>query len=78
MLCHVCQIECYWKNANLVADAWNLLFGAAKDEWATEADIDELHNAATAAKHNIDNLSKVSLAERAQQLCSEASTMSYD
>lgn len=47
-------------NEVVCADAWNMLMGSAQEDWGTEADIDDLHNAATAAKHKIANLSKVS------------------
>ena len=43
------------------ADAWNMLYGSAREDWGSEANIDELHNSATAAKHSVDNMSKVRL-----------------
>ena len=44
---------------SVLVDAWNMLHGSAKADWGTEADIDQLHNSATIAKRNIDNISKV-------------------
>ena len=48
--------ECSW----FCADAWNMLYGAAQENWETEAQLDELHAAATNAKRNIETISKVS------------------
>lgn len=42
------------------ADAWNMLHGASQENWETEANLDELHAAATNAKRNIETISKVS------------------
>ena len=43
------------------ADAWNMLYGSAKEGWGSECQITELHNAATEAKRNYENLAKVPL-----------------
>jgi len=43
------------------ADAWNMLYGSAKEGWGSECQITELHNAATEAKRNYESLAKVCL-----------------
>ena len=57
------------------ADAWNMLYGFAKDCNGSEADIEVLRLEATNAKHKIDTDAKV--CSPSMQMCRSTSMTSH-